>query len=52
VWFFTNQQDDAMQYESSAGRWDGKKLRLSPAEARQFTITMTNFHLKYQKKKK
>lgn len=52
VWFLANHQDDAIQYETTAGRWENKKLRLSPADAKQFTITMTSFHLRYQKKKK
>ncbi|GAA4307424.1 plastocyanin/azurin family copper-binding protein [Compostibacter hankyongensis] len=52
VWFFTNREDDAIEYQASAGRWDGGKLKLSPAEARSFSITMTSLHWVFKKKKK
>ena len=51
LWFFTNRQEDAIEYESSAGRWKDGILELSPAEARSFTITMTSYYLAYKKKK-
>jgi hypothetical protein len=49
VWFFTNPQDDAIEYEFSAGHVKDKTLKLSSKEAKEFTITMTNFHLAYKK---
>lgn len=52
VWFFTNKEDDAIEYESSAGKWKDGKLELSPTEAREFTITMTSYYVAYKYKKK
>jgi len=49
VWLFTNRQDDAIEYEFSTGHLEHKKLKLSPTEAKEFTITMTNYHLAYKK---
>ena len=50
-WFFANHQDDPIEYEFTAGRYKNKKLELSPAEAKAFTITMTSYYLAYKKKK-
>ena len=52
IWFFTNREDDVIGYESSKGRWESGKLKLSPAEAKEFTITMTSYYLAYKNKKK
>jgi len=52
VWFVTNRQDDAISYSSSAGTWEGGRLKLSPGEAKDFTVTMESYHLLYKKKKK
>jgi len=52
VWLFTNREEDAIEYESSAGKWKDGKLKLSPTEAKEFTITMTSYYLAYKKKKK
>jgi azurin len=52
VWFYTNHQDDAIRYESSTGKWEGGRLELSAEQAKVFTITMTSYHLVYQRKKK
>ena len=52
VWLFTNREEDAIEYESSAGKWKDGKLELSPTEAKEFTITMTSYYLAYKKKKK
>jgi hypothetical protein len=49
IWFFTNRQDDSIEYEFSAGHLKDKKLKLSSVEAKQFTITMTSYHLAYKK---
>lgn len=48
IWYYVNQDDDAMKYEFSAGSFDNRKLKLSPAEAKKFTITMTSYHLAYK----
>ena len=52
VWFFTNREENAIEYESTAGKWKDGKLELSPAEAKEFTITMTSYYLAYKNKKK
>ena len=52
VSLFTNREEDAIEYESSAGKWKDGKLELSPTEAKEFTITMTSYYLAYKKKKK
>lgn len=52
VWVFTNKEEDAIEYESSAGKWKAGRLELSSAEAREFTITMTSYYLAYKYKKK
>jgi plastocyanin len=49
-WFFTNRQDDAIEYEFSAGHFNDRKLELSAAEAKEFTITMTSYHLAFKNK--
>jgi len=49
-WFFVNRQDDPIEYEFTSGRYKNKKLELSPAEAKAFTITITSYHLAYKKK--
>lgn len=41
LWFVTGVEDDAPQVEASKGTWSGGQLRLSPEEARDFTITVT-----------
>jgi hypothetical protein len=51
VWFFTNFQDDAIEYEFSRGHLKDRKLGLSPVEAKEFTITMTSYYLAYKNKK-
>ena len=43
--------DDAIEYEFSAGHLKDRKLKLSPMEAKKFTITMTSYHLAYKNKK-
>jgi azurin len=51
VWFFRNHQDDAIEYEFSSGRLKDQKLKLSPSEAKGFTITMTSYYLAYKNMK-
>jgi hypothetical protein len=50
--FCTNYEDDSMGYEYSTGTWKAGKLELSPQQAKAFTVTMTSYHLAYQRKKK
>ena len=40
LWFATGGEDAGVTFEASAGTWKGNLLRLSPSEAREFTITM------------
>ncbi|GAB3257205.1 hypothetical protein GCM10027347_19500 [Larkinella harenae] len=40
IWFIT-EPNDGVSYQSSGGQWEAGWLKLSPAEAHQFTITMT-----------
>lgn len=40
IWFVTDPHDGAI-YESTAGQWEDGRLRISPDEAKAFTITMT-----------
>jgi hypothetical protein len=40
VWFNTD-SFDGIQYEASTGAWEGNRLKLTPKEARKFSITMT-----------
>ena len=49
-WFFTNRQDDAIEYEFSAGHLKDRKLELSPAEAKEFTVNMTSYYLAFKNK--
>ena len=41
LWFMTGGEETGISFEASAGTWEGNALRLSPAQAEQFTITMT-----------
>lgn len=38
---FISEPDSGVRFESSAGRWSDGVLTLTPAQAREFTITMT-----------
>jgi len=40
VWFVFG-PDDGIHYSASAGKWSAGRLELTPAEAKNFTITMT-----------
>jgi len=37
---FLSETDSGVRYESSVGRWQDGVLTLTPAQAREFTITM------------
>jgi len=40
IWFITD-PFEGVKYEASAGAWVGNRLKLTPKEARKFSITMT-----------
>jgi hypothetical protein len=48
IWYCINHDDDAIKYEFSAGSFNRGKLKLTPAEAKKFTITMTSYYLAYK----
>ena len=50
IWFFDNYNDESIEYISSAGGFINNKLKLSPAQARKFSITMTSYHLAFKNK--
>jgi plastocyanin len=50
VWFISNTDKGSTEFTASAGKWENSKLKLTPQEARQFTVTMTNYSLVYTKK--
>ena len=52
VWFFTNKEENAFEYECAVGRWQDGMLELSPTEAKSFTLTLTSYYLAYKYKKK
>lgn len=52
VWFVTNPGDGSASFTSSAGQWEEGQLKLSPQQAREFTVTMTNYSLLYSRKTK
>lgn len=52
VWLDVNEEDEAMRYEFSTGSFDRKKLKLSPAQAKKFIVTMTSYHLGYKYERK
>jgi hypothetical protein len=37
---FLTDPESGVKFEASAGRWSGTVLELTPAQARQFTLTM------------
>ena len=52
VWFYPGLENESAEYEFSAGKLEEGVLKLSPQEALEFTITMTNYSLVYARKKK
>ena len=52
VWYHINEEDEAIAYEFSTGNFYNKKLKLSPSQAKNFTITMTSYHLGYRYEQK
>lgn len=52
VWFTSNAGSASIVYEVSAGDWINGKLKLSPEQAKDFNITMINYSLLYNNRKK
>jgi azurin len=50
LWFYRNNNDESIEYTSSAGSFDKNKLKLSPAQSKKFTITMTSYYLAFKNK--
>ena len=40
LWFATGGDEAGVDFEASAGTWEGDMLRLTPEEAKNFTVTM------------
>lgn len=51
VWFVSNSGDGSQEFTASAGKWENGKLKLTAQQAREFTVTMTNYSLVYSRKK-
>lgn len=49
-WFYANHEDEAVEYEFSAGRFRDKRLELIAGEAKKFTVKMKSYYLAYKKK--
>jgi plastocyanin len=52
VWFTSKSLNGSVVFTSSVGQWTDGKLKLSPEQARQFSITMTNYTLVFNTRKK
>lgn len=52
VWFNSKSSNGSVTYTSSAGTWIDGKVKLSPQQAQQFSITMTNYSLVFNTRKK
>ncbi|MBC7759634.1 MAG: hypothetical protein H7069_12305 [Phormidesmis sp. FL-bin-119] len=52
VWFLSRSVNGSVVYESTAGDWVEKKLKLMPEQARKFSVTMTNYSLVFNTRKK
>lgn len=52
VWFISAAVNSTATYESSAGEWIDGKLKLTPAQAREFSVTMTNYSLVFNTRRK
>lgn len=51
VWFLSNPGDASIEYAVSAGKWENGVLKLTAQQAREFSVTMTNYSLVYGRKK-
>lgn len=52
IWFDLQSSAAAVTYDVSAGTWVDGKLKLSPEQAKKFSIAMTNYALVYNTRKK
>ena len=52
VWFTSKSLNGSQEFTSSAGKWIDGILKLSPDEAQQFSITMTNYSLVFNTRKR
>jgi len=52
VWFSSKSTNGSEVYTTSAGTLIDGKVKLSPQEARQFTVTMTNYSLLFNTRRK
>lgn len=52
VWFNSKSLNGAVRYTSSAGTLIDGKVKLSPQQARQFSITMTNYSLLFNPRRR
>ncbi len=52
VWFNSKSANGSVEQTSSAGKWIDGKLKLTPQEARQFSVTMTNYSLLFNTRRK
>ncbi|HEY0666978.1 MAG TPA: plastocyanin/azurin family copper-binding protein [Sphingobacteriaceae bacterium] len=51
VWFVSNKEEGSHEFTASTGKWENGMLKLTAQQAREFTITMTNYSLVYSRKK-
>ncbi len=52
VWFMSKAVNGSATYESTAGEWIDGKLKLTPGQARDFSVTMTNYALVFNTRRK
>ncbi|SKB30844.1 plastocyanin/azurin family copper-binding protein [Daejeonella lutea] len=52
VWFSGNSTNASLEHKSSAGTWVDGRLKLSPQDAKQFSITTTNYSLLFNTRRK
>lgn len=52
VWFLSHAEGGSTEYTVSTGKWEKGILKLTGQEAREFSVTMTNYSLVYARKKK
>ncbi|SMC65690.1 plastocyanin/azurin family copper-binding protein [Pedobacter africanus] len=52
VWLACGISNESETYEASSGVWEKDKLKLSPQQARDFSVTITSYPLVYNKKRR
>lgn len=52
VWLACAVNNESETYEASSGLWEKDKLKLSPQQARDFSVTITSYPLVYNKKRR